>query len=527
MDKKEFVEEALKAFPFNANSDDLSKRTSGPLKGYFEKFYKLYSLHTGLPVAKFYYVPLKTLVGYCFDEGYTCHVLIKSIKRGKWRVIDLDDGRYQDFKERSKTCFNAAYKVPIETVATADWVDIETGAEITGVARVADEEAEAIIARAKDKESIKDYAIKVTELETLVTNMGEKEKKLNTEFKKTKAIVSTLNARLKSSPAFAKSLAVEGLTKGKVLYPKGKAVMKSIKKILPSLEFKTDFEVITWEWETPHPDVPEVDPHYLFREEQTLAALYAAATNSRCWLYGDFGTGKTTLLLQLAALLGQPVKRINLDENLDTDELLGKTELTVNAEGVQVTQFRDGLIPTYMVQPYWVVADEYDASNSNVAYSMQALLENNKLTLLADGGRELTPHPMFRLFATGNTVGQGDERGMYQGIRPQSLAGLDRFTVWINMPMLSKAERRKLLRSKVTSLTEEQYSVIENYVTEHLKAYEMTDIIQPISMRGMVGIAEAAGILGDTRQAIMMVAVNKANLEDYAVLSGLVDKVCA
>ena len=156
MDKKEFVEEALKAFPFNANSDDLSKRTSGPLKGYFEKFYKLYSLHTGLPVSIVYSIPLNVLVWYCFNDGYSRSDLTFCIKRGVYPSLDFDVGKYQDFKERSKACFKRDYKVTIKTVSTADGVDIETGAEITGVARVADEEAEAIIARAKDKESIKD-----------------------------------------------------------------------------------------------------------------------------------------------------------------------------------------------------------------------------------------------------------------------------------------------------------------------------------------------------------------------------------
>ena len=55
---------------------------------------------------------------------------------------------------------------------------------------------------------------------------------------------------------------------------------------------------------------------------------------------------------------------------------------------------------------------------------MQRVFEGNGLLITEDGGR-VVRHRMFRMFATGNTVGQGDEFGMYQGARPQSIALLD------------------------------------------------------------------------------------------------------
>jgi cobaltochelatase CobS len=75
---------------------------------------------------------------------------------------------------------------------------------------------------------------------------------------------------------------------------------------------------------------------------------------------------------------------------------------------------------------------------------MQRALEGGGLMLTEDGGRIVKPHRMFRIFATGNTVGQGDEFGMYQGARPQSLAMLDRFTVWVKVEYLNSTERKKL-----------------------------------------------------------------------------------
>ena len=157
---------------------------------------------------------------------------------------------------------------------------------------------------------------------------------------------------------------------------------------------------------------------------------------------------------------------------------------------------------------------------------MQSALEGNQLGITEDGDRIVTPHPMFRMFGTGNTVGQGDEDGMYSGARPQSMAFLDRFTIWVKVGYLTEDQRSTLLFSRFPALKKSDRKVIEQYTTEHLSAFMSNLVSQPISPRGMLAIAQATMYLGDVKKALVMTCKNRANSDDFATIGGIIDRVC-
>ena len=195
-------------------------------------------------------------------------------------------------------------------------------------------------------------------------------------------------------------------------------------------KLSVDFEVPFWVWDGEHPNVPVVDNNYIFREAELSAALYALVSNQRMYLHGHTGTGKTTLIEQMAARMKYPFIRINFDSEVTRMDLIGRDTMTTDDNGNSVSSFVDGMLPRAMSSPCLLVLDEIDFVRPDVAYVMQAATEGNGLRITEDGDRFVQPDPMFRMFATGNTVGQGDEEGLYQGARPQSAALLDRFTVW-------------------------------------------------------------------------------------------------
>jgi MoxR-like ATPase len=164
---------------------------------------------------------------------------------------------------------------------------------------------------------------------------------------------------------------------------------------------------------------------------------------------------------------------------------------------------------------------------------MQAALEGNGLNITEDGGRIVHPNPNFRMFGTGNTVGQGDEHGMYQGVRPQSLAFLDRFTIWAKVEYLKDKDRKELLKRHFPVLSDEEVDTITKYSTEHLDAFEKAKVLQPISPRGMLAIARAVIFFNsvypldvkNVHRALTQTIVDRATESDGAVLKGLVDRV--
>jgi cobaltochelatase CobS len=306
--------------------------------------------------------------------------------------------------------------------------------------------------------------------------------------------------------------------------PDGKVVTKKASEIWPDIKLTKDFDVPFWEWEGTHPDVPQIDPEYIFRPKHLGRALYALITNQREYIQGHTGTGKTTLVEQIAAHLNWPFLRINFDSEITRMDLIGRDTLTSDDDGKIISEFVDGMLPTAMAGPYITCFDELDFVRPDVAYVMQAALEGNGLRITEDGDRLVQPHPMFRMFGTGNTVGQGDEHGMYQGARPQSIAFLDRFTVWDRIDYLTDKERESLVDRKFPALDTDDKKMILQYTTEHLEAFKQSKVIQPISPRGMLAICKATMMLGSVREALSMSVLDRANIEDRATLSGLVDR---
>lgn len=317
--------------------------------------------------------------------------------------------------------------------------------------------------------------------------------------------------------------------------PSGKPVLRKAKDVFGitgSGASSFDFDVPVWEWDGIHPHVPTVDVNYVFRPMSLLRVLYALITNQPAWLHGHSGSGKTTLVEQVAARLCWPFGRVNFDSEITRLDLIGRDVLT-NDGGTTASKFVDGILPQLLSGPYIACYDEMDFIRPDVAYVMQRIFEGNGLVITEDGGRVVHPHTHYRAFATSNTVGQGDEFGMYQGARPQSMALLDRFKVWVHVEYMDKPQREELLKSAVPSLPADMRRKVSKYVEEHLNAFTTSKVLQPISPRGFIALSQAlvtfTALMPDqnlaTKQAVETVILDRCSAQDRAVLAGITNRV--
>jgi cobaltochelatase CobS len=106
--------------------------------------------------------------------------------------------------------------------------------------------------------------------------------------------------------------------------------------------------------------VPDLDEGYVFDPDTTLAILAGFAYNRRVMVQGYHGTGKSTHIEQIAARLKWPCIRINLDAHISRIDLIGRDAIVLR-DGLQVTEFREGLLPWALQTPTALVFDEYDA----------------------------------------------------------------------------------------------------------------------------------------------------------------------
>lgn len=193
--------------------------------------------------------------------------------------------------------------------------------------------------------------------------------------------------------------------------------------------------------------VPAIDPGYRFDPMATKAILAGFSGDRRVLLQGPHGSGKSSHIEQVAARLNWPCVRINLDSHISRIDLLGKDAIVLR-EGLQVTEFREGMLPWSYQRPVALVFDEYDAGRPDVMFVIQRVLENDGRLTILDQNRVLTPHPSFRLFATANTIGLGDITGQYHGTQQLNQAQLDRWNVTYRLGYMEPVDEIAMVTDK-------------------------------------------------------------------------------
>ncbi|HLJ62644.1 MAG TPA: cobaltochelatase subunit CobS, partial [Stellaceae bacterium] len=278
--------------------------------------------------------------------------------------------------------------------------------------------------------------------------------------------------------------------------------------------FGIDVDLQVPAFSRPDDHVPSIDEAYRFDHDTTLAILAGFAYNRRVMVQGYHGTGKSTHIEQVAARLNWPCLRINLDSHISRIDLIGKDAIVLR-EGMQVTEFKEGLLPWALQHPTALVFDEYDAGRPDVMFVIQRVLEvEGKLTLL-DQNKVIHPHPAFRLFATTNTIGLGDTTGLYHGTQQINQGQMDRWNIVATLNFLPHESEVAIVLAKSPSFDNE-----EGRRTIHamVALAELTrsgfingDISTVMSPRTVITWAENARIFSNVAFAFRVTFLNKCD----------------
>jgi hypothetical protein len=190
------------------------------------------------------------------------------------------------------------------------------------------------------------------------------------------------------------------------------------------------------------------------RTAETLAHLAAAvALREPCLMEGETSTSKTSTVLYLAALLRQPVVRINLNGQTDTGELVGRYVPYAHSEDERVQgpndkaaqwRWQDGPVVMALKRGWWVLLDEVNLAEPQILERLNSVLERDPMLVLTEhdhsafgpGGRPV--HADFRVFATMNPA-------EYSGRSVLSPAYRDRWRAHRFIPRPGEAEYRAML----------------------------------------------------------------------------------
>jgi cobaltochelatase CobS len=268
--------------------------------------------------------------------------------------------------------------------------------------------------------------------------------------------------------------------------------------------------------------VPDLDTSYRFDRDTTLAILAGFAYNRKVLIQGYHGTGKSTHIEQVAARLNWPCLRINLDSHISRIDLIGKDAIVLK-DGMQVTEFREGLLPWALQHATCLCFDEYDAGRPDVMFVIQRILEvEGKLTLL-DQNKVIRPHPSFRLFATANTVGLGDTTGLYHGTQQINQAQMDRWNIVATLNYLEHKEEVGIVLAKCpdydTPEGRETITAMVALADLTRSGFVNGDLSTVMSPRTVITWAENARIFGDVAFGFRVTFVNKCDEMERPVVA--------
>lgn len=269
-------------------------------------------------------------------------------------------------------------------------------------------------------------------------------------------------------------------------------------------------------------NVPDIDPTYHFDYTTTMAILAGFAHNRRVMVQGYHGTGKSTHIEQVAARLNWPCVRINLDSHVSRIDLLGK-DMIVLREGKQITEYQEGLLPWAIQNPVALVFDEYDAGRPDVMFVIQRVLESEGRLTLLDQNKVIRPHPAFRLFATGNTIGLGDTTGLYHGTQQINQAQMDRWNIVAQLNYLDHDVETEIMLRKLPDLnTPDGQQTVSGMVrmADLTRAGFMSgDLSTVMSPRTVLSWAENYLIFKDRDLAFRFAFMNKCDEMEWPTLN--------
>lgn len=269
--------------------------------------------------------------------------------------------------------------------------------------------------------------------------------------------------------------------------------------------------------------VPEVDPNYVYNSEVLKVMLMGMALNIPTYIWGHAGTGKTTIIEQIAAATNRPTIRVQHTGSTEEAHILG--QMAASEKG---THFEAGPLPMAMKNGWVYLADEYDFAFPQVLAVYQSVLEGKPLVIKeapADSGwRIVKPHPNFRFFATGNTNGTGDETGLFSGTNVQNAANYERFGIVEKMPYMNKKQEAEVVSGQggISFADAERLVQFAHLIRDAFTAKKIAATAGPrvLINAAKVGVARASFMKG-----LQNAFINRLSSKDREIVTQIAQRV--
>lgn len=295
--------------------------------------------------------------------------------------------------------------------------------------------------------------------------------------------------------------------------PSGKATLSGRGDSIPVTVVKSAGEFVDM--------VPDLDPNYVFNIDILKTLLMGIELRIPTYLWGHAGTGKTTIYEQIASRTGRPMLRVQHTANMEEEHVIGGWRLRDGR-----TVFELGPLALAMKYGWLYMADEYDFGRPEVLSLYQPVLEGKPLVIKeADAAnRIIRPHPGFRFVATGNTNGQGDETGLYQGTTIQNAANYERFGIVEQMPYMEESMEALLVHQQAQVPLADAKKLI-SFARSIRNEFDSAKLSNPISPRSLIYAARIGMIRSSYLIGLEKAYLNRLSSVDREAARGFATRV--
>lgn len=241
--------------------------------------------------------------------------------------------------------------------------------------------------------------------------------------------------------------------------------------------------------------------------------------------FGMPGCGKDEMFRRIAKKHNWEAEHFELNGDMSKEDIFGFYEYK---EGVGTT-FTDGILPRCMRKGSFLVIDEMDYGPNEILMTMQKMLEKNPDNTFRTmynpmNGEQVIAHADFRLAATANTCGKGDETALFPGTHPLNDAFLDRFPIVVRMEYPEKRVEAKILR-KVTGIGEEMSTKIAELARCVREAFTNSKVYSTFSIRRSKNLAMSVKRGMKLSSALRITVLDRVSQEDAKAIIEIANRI--
>ncbi|CAB3406564.1 unnamed protein product [Caenorhabditis bovis] len=134
--------------------------------------------------------------------------------------------------------------------------------------------------------------------------------------------------------------------------------------------------------------------------------------NKPILLEGAPGCGKSSTVMALAQLTGNPITRLNLSDQTDLSDLFGSDVPVITEDGAMSFRWEDGPVLKAIKNGEWVLLDEMNLASQSVLEGLNACFDHRRILYIAELNKsfEIPTTSSCRFFACQNPRVQGGNR---------------------------------------------------------------------------------------------------------------------